>query len=497
MGILQRGLKSVYRNLARSVIIVILLGVCLTFSMAMLAVREAARSQVEEVKGRVGNYAQVDLASQAFFDRYMRESQKSQAQREKETRSMSAEEASRQRAELLVPEGMTDELSRLDVVRTYDKFLTASIDVPGMKNSAITPAFEKGLAEQAARVGIELTESTFAFTGNTDAASLADFREGRKALVDGRLYDYFDYLQGSPVVLVEKNLAEKNELAVGDTIKVQVKDRTGREGEQEVSVIGIYETRQAEKSDNPLGFNPFGNTFYAPLSLVQKLNDTPGYVDSASYYFDSVDSTGAMYEGFTSLPGSERCEMTTDHADYQALADPLTKTGNASTIGLWGSLGACVLILFLSILLVVRGRVKELGVLKAVGGANRQVLAQFAVEVAALCLVAMLMASGATALIGQRLGDWLLKESNAPTVEQEEGANGQAQGGAAAMRALRGESQGKFVSLEGAESDIKVLLDGRTFLYACLLLLLICLLGMVIPVVGVARLRPAQVLRME
>ena len=80
--------------------------------------------------------------------------------------------------------------------------------------------------------------------------------------------------------------------------------------------------------------------------------------------------------------------------------------------------------------------------------------------------------------------------------EQEEGANGQAQGGAAAIQALRGESQGKFVSLEGAESDIEALLDGRTFLYARLLLL-ICLLGMVIPVVGVARLRPAQVLRME
>uniref|UniRef100_A0A7V4G9N1 FtsX-like permease family protein n=1 Tax=Desulfobacca acetoxidans TaxID=60893 RepID=A0A7V4G9N1_9BACT len=117
-------------------------------------------------------------------------------------------------------------------------------------------------------------------------------------------------------------------------------------------------------------------------------------------------------------------------------------------------------------------------------------------EVAVLCLAAMLIASGATALIGQRMGDWLLKESNAPVAEQEEGTNGQAQG-AAAMQALRGESQGKFVSLEGAESDIEVLLDGRTFLYACLLLLLICFLGMVIPVVGVARLRPAQVLRME
>ena len=78
--------------------------------------------------------------------------------------------------------------------------------------------------------------------------------------------------------------------------------------------------------------------------------------------------------------------------------------GNTSSIGLWGSLGACVLILFLSMLLIVRGRVKELGVLKAVGAADRQILFQFGVEVVMLCLVAVLIASGLTAIFGQKLG---------------------------------------------------------------------------------------------
>jgi hypothetical protein len=74
MGTMMRGLKSVYRNPARSLIVVFLLGVCLTFSMAMLAVRMAADSQVEEVKTRVGNYAEIKLGSQVFFNRFMSES---------------------------------------------------------------------------------------------------------------------------------------------------------------------------------------------------------------------------------------------------------------------------------------------------------------------------------------------------------------------------------------------------------------------------------------
>jgi putative ABC transport system permease protein len=499
MGNFMRGLKSVYRNPARSLIVIFLLGVCLTFSMAMLAVRMAADSQVDEVKTRVGNYAEVDLSSQVFFDQYMEQSGMSEGERARESRALSEDEARSQRQEMLMSESMTDEVSRIDYVRTYDKFITTNIDVPALENTAITPVFERGLAEQASRMGLDITESTFAFTGNTDAASLSDFKEGKKELVEGRLYDYYDYLEAAPVVLVEKNLADKNELALGDTVEVKVKDKSGSEAARDVTIIGIYETREAENTNSMLGFNPFGNTFYAPISLVQELNNTPGYVDSASYYFDNVDHTTALLGRFSDIAGSDDYEITTDYADFQALADPLTKVGNTSSIGLWGSLGACVLILLLSMLLIVRGRVKELGVLKAVGAANRQILVQFAVEVVMLCLVAVLIASGMTAIFGQKLGDWLLKESNATVEAPAEVENGQGGQGtmAGAMQALQGGSQGKYAPPSNAGNEIKVLFGSDTFLYACLLLLGVCLLGMVIPVVWVARLRPAQVLRME
>ncbi len=500
MGTLMRGLKSVYRNPARSLIVIFLLGVCLTFSMAMLAVRMAADSQVEEVKTRVGNFAEIKLSSQVFFDRFMSESGKSEGDRERESRTMSEAEAGAERSEMLMDEQVTDDTSRLEYVRTYDKFLTADINVPELENAAILPAFESGIAKEAARMGMNVTENTFAFIGNTDAASLSDFREGKKELVEGEYYTYFDYLQAEPVALIEKNLAEKNGLGVGSVVEAEIKDKSGRESEQELTVIGIYETREAENTNSLLGFNPFGNTFFVPLSVVQKLNNTPGYVDSSSYYFDNVDSTSELMANFSSLAGSDRYEMTTDYADYQALADPLTKVGNTSSIGLWGSLGACVLILFLSMLLIVRQRVKELGVLKAVGAADRQILLQFGVEVVMLCLVAVVIASGMTAIFGQSLGDWLLKESNATVeapaeVEDGNGIGGGMMGGA--VEALQGGSQGKYAPPSDTGNEIKVLFGSETFLYACLMLLGVCLMGMVIPVVWVARLRPAQVLRME
>jgi hypothetical protein len=274
----------------------------------------------------------------------MSESGKSEGELQRESRTLSESEASAQRAEMLMSEQVTDDISRLGYVRTYDKFVTTNIDVPELENTSILPVFESGLAKQAASMGLDITKNTFAFTGNTDGASLSDFRDGKKELVEGGYYTYFDYLEANPVVLIERNLADKNDLEVGSTVEAQVKDKSGRDGKVELTVIGIYETREAENTNNPLGFNPYGNTFYTPLSVVQKLNNTAGYIDNASYYFDNVDSTGALFNDSASIAASDRYEITTDYADYQALADPLTKVGNTSSIGLWGSLGACVLI---------------------------------------------------------------------------------------------------------------------------------------------------------
>jgi len=498
VNVFSRGLKSVYRNKARSLIIIFLLGVCLSFSMAMLAVRMAANSQVDDIKTKVGNYAEVRISSQFFFNKYFEERSKSEGELSKEARGLSEEEARAEREDMLVSEQITDDVSLSDYIRTYDKFLTAGLTLPAMENASLIPVFERGLQKEMARLGIDLTANTFAFTGNTDAASLSDFREGKKELIQGRLYDYFDYRNANPVVLIEKNLAEKNGLGVGSTIEAEVNDKSGREAILELTVVGIYEAKEAERTTNPLGnFNPSGNRFYAPLSLVQKLNNTPDYVDTASYYFDTVDHSNALLTFFRGISGSDKLEMYTNIADYQTLADPLSKVGNTSSIALWGSLGACALILLLAMLLIVRGRVKELGVLKAVGAADRQILGQLAFEVVGLCLVAVIIATIMTAIFGQGLGNWMIK-GNRPVEESTQNGGQDGAGVGQMLSQLRGGgAPAEAAGESSAGREIQVLFTSKLFLFGALMLLGICLLGMVVPVIGVIRLRPAVVLRME
>ena len=46
----HRGFRSFRRNYARNIVVVVLLFVCLTFSMSMLAVKLAADNQVNTIK---------------------------------------------------------------------------------------------------------------------------------------------------------------------------------------------------------------------------------------------------------------------------------------------------------------------------------------------------------------------------------------------------------------------------------------------------------------
>jgi len=116
-----------------------------------------------------------------------------------------------------------------------------------------------------------------------------------------------------------------------------------------------------------------------------------------------------------------------------------------------------------------------------------------------ICLVSIILATGATALISQEIGDWLLSGNETAQAKDEEDGSG-----AAAMMSRLTERNlykegGLFSTPTGEEkaAELDVVYQGDMLLYGILILFGISLLGMAIPVVWITRLRPARVLSME
>lgn len=504
MRSIRRGFRSFRRHPVRNLVVVLLLFVCLTFSLSMLAVKLAADSQTKAVKQRVGNYGEVRSSSGFMMSTFEQERGKSETERSKEARSMNEEERLAERTRTMVPEEKADSFAQDGYILTYDKVLTAGITLPKITNTELANMlnFSKEIKDNAAASGI--TGNTFVFEGNCNGASASEFLNGNKKLVQGAFYTYADYLQANPVVLIEKNLAEKNELGIGDTIEAEINDKSGKDASLNLEIVGIYETVEAERQSQTgvfASFNPAGNKFFAPLSVVQALNNTAGYVELGSYYFDNVDHTSELQATFSDeIADGNKYEFVTDNQQYELIADPLQKVGKTSMIGLAGALGACALIILLAMAIIIGGRTRELGVLKAIGATDRQVIAQHAVEVICICLLAVILAMGVTAIIGQSIGDWLMSGSKG---NQQQAKQEDSNGIPALMSRLTERNlykEGGMFSTPAAQeesSQLQVVYQGGLLLYGILILLGISLLGMAIPVFWITRLKPARVLSLE
>ncbi|MEW6553812.1 MAG: ABC transporter permease [Actinomycetota bacterium] len=509
MRSIKRGFRNFRRHPLRNLVVILLLFVCLAFSLSMLAVKLAADSQVDEVKQSVGNYAEIKVSSDYMMALFEEERSEDEADRAAQARTMSEEEMLAQRTMFLVPEEVTDAFSQLSEVITYDKVLEARITLDDIENTEMETMMSMRERGPQGEGPAALSSNSFGFEGNTSGSSVSDFMLGNKVLVEGSFYTYQDYIDANPVVIVEETLAEENDLEVGDTITATISGESGKDAEVDLTVIGIYETVEAEEQSEGSSaetFNPMGDTFYAPLSVVQALNNTLGYVELGSYYFDSVDSTDELQQAFAATyAGGGNYELATDYSDFESIADPLLKVGKTSMIGLAGALGACALIILLAMAIIIGGRTRELGVLKAIGATDRQVIAQFAVEVVCICLVAIILATGATAVISQSMGDWLLSDKQAANSSDSEGtaagmpgAPGQMMGGPAGSGSLYKEGGGfNAASTTEQATSLDVVWQGSMLLYGILILLGISLLGMAVPLVWITRLRPARVLSME
>ena len=502
MRTIKRGLRSFWRHPLSNLVVVLLLFICLAFSLSMLAVKLAADSQVDEIKQSVGNYGEIRVSSDYQMAIFEEQREMSQAERAAEARTMTEEEELEDRTRTLVSEEVTDAFSQQPEIITYDKVLETQITVSGLTNTEMESllSLREGGGPGGGMMG-GMNENTFFFEGNTSGASASDFMLGNKVLIEGSFYTYDDYLNANAVVIIEKYLAEENEFGVGDTVTATISGESGKSAEVELEIIGIYETLAAEQQNEAGGFasfNPAGNKFFAPLSVVQELNNTPGYVELGSYYFNSVDSTEALQQAFIAeVADGERYEFVTDYTDYETISDPLQKVSKTSVIGLAGALGACALIILLAMAIIIGGRTRELGVLKAIGATDRQVIAQYAVEVICICLVSIVLAMGATAVISQSMGDWLLSENKATAAEEVE------EQAAGPLRFMGNDSLykegGRFSTASSQEEPVglDVVYQGNLLVYGILILLGVSLLGMAVPVIWITRLRPARVLSME
>lgn len=289
----------------------------------------------------------------------------------------------------------------------------------------------------------EEDEESMAYMAQLKAGSFAEFEDGSRALADGEMPEEMNE------VIVSSELAELNDLAVGDTISATGQLSDPQEGTtkdisyDELTVVGVYDDLTDEYGQSPMQ-NAYTNTRNQILTNVDTVlqNYDPalqGMQISATFFLTSPDVLEQFEEEVRQEGLPEVFDVTTDEAEYNAIVGPVEGLSSIARTFMIVvlALGGVIIALLSSI--AIRERKYEIGVLRAMGMKKTLVslgLWSESLILTAACLVAGL---GLGALIAQPVTNALLAGQVAASQAVEQpgmgGPRGMMRGGPAASNA--------------------------------------------------------------
>lgn len=306
-------------------------------------------------------------------------------------------------------------------------------------------------------------EGPLAVHGVRDLGMLLPFSYGSTKITSGRGITPAD--TGRRVAVVEERLAAQNGLRTGDTVRLRSADGTR---DVSLEVVGVFrDPRQDPSQRTPPNELP-GNTLYVPVSVAERLGGGAGRLDEAVLKIGSPDQAGQLHDAARRLLGTEDFDFRVNDKAYRDQVRPIQRVGTFAGLIVWVIALAGALILCLVVMLQIRERRHELGVLLSMGEKKWKLVSQHVVEAAAVCLPAVACAAVAGHLAGPSVGDALLDHPRHHTV-------------AAGVRDA--ETAPPTVRVQPADVG-KVAALG----------LGICLVSTVVPGIGILRLHPRSIL---
>jgi putative ABC transport system permease protein len=279
---------------------------------------------------------------------------------------------------------------------------------------------------------------------------------GQMNITEGRYFaaDETD----ADVMVVGQALADKNSLATGSTVSINGTS---------VEVIGIYDSGQV-----------FGNNMLIiPVGTAQRLFNLSG-VTSVTVQVDDANNVDAVVSSIREIFPTDVADVTTAQDMYQRINSSVTGAENTSTIAMIAGFAVAVVVILFSVILMVRQRVKEIGILKAIGASNRQIGLQLGAEALAMSVIAAIIGALITYPLAQKVANLLV---TSPGGGFAVGGGGGFFGGGAVTRV----------------AGINVAVSPEVFLYAVGIAVVLAVVASIFPAWYISRVKPAEVLRYE
>ena len=456
MTTVGRGIRNAFRNATRTVSIILILGLAIGLAVVMLTAHRSVSDKIAATLGSVGNTVTIGPSGYSTGGLL--------------GKNLTAAE--------LAP------VAHLRGVTGVDESLNGAANTIGAAQSPCPKGaschgagrhrtiklgstnLKSPMSLAARRVGLECEpkpctppvsgSQQLYFTGSGEPANPVNIGASTLRIVSGQA---ISGTTPADVAMVSTAMARKNGLKVGSTFTAYGKTFT---------VAAIFE------SDNQSA----DNTVVTSLPVLQRLTGDTGQVQTAVVTVASLTDLAATTSAIERTLGP-KASVVSYTADAEKAADALDGVKSIAVYSLSGAIVAALVILFLVMVMIVRERKREIGILKAIGASNGRIMAQFTTEAVTFTLLGLAVGAVVGIIAASPVTSALVSNSRASS---DTGARG-----------VFGAASPYLSHL----TDINAQVGWGVILYGLAAAVVVAVLASAAAAWMIGRIRPAQVLRSE
>ena len=480
MNVITRGIRNTFRNSIRAVSVIIILGLAIGLSLTMLLARQAVSTKIASVKSSIGNTVSI---SPAGFNNF------SQANNALTTSQLEKVQSLPHVTNLV--ETLTDRLLTIGSAQASSGFGAQSSVSKTNQTSLVSPITIRFNRNHAAGGGLFISgggqlptnfSPPVTIIGTNDPQLLNAQTGTNTTLSSGQ---FISGSQDTNSAMISTAMASKNNLKVGSTFTAYGSTLT---------VTGIFNGSSNQSSSDAV---------IVSLPTEQRLSGQSGDVTSAVATIDSLDNLSSTTTAIQNTLGST-ADVLNSQAQATAAVQPLDSVKSVALFSLIGAVVSGAIIILLIMIMIVRERRREIGVLKAIGSSNLRIMIQFISEAVTFTILGAIIGLIIGIAAGNPVTNLLVTNSSSQSTSSVAGVRANRSfdfGGNSSATTFRRPSGGFLArnagGLRNTLSNRSTNVGWSILFYGLGVAILIAIAGSAMATILIARIRPAEVIRSE
>lgn len=407
MDFFKRAWLNLFAKKGRTVLLILVTSAIMLFVLAGLLIRNAADAATNNAKKSIGATLTLSANREAAF-KQMRQGASSGA---KTKPSLS-----------MTPVKLADvkQIANLDNVENYNLTSTTSVNASSFDAITTSATSSQSVMQGGGNApGGESDSKTtssqgdIAVTGVSATNLTSNFTDNDYKITKGRGIKTSD--ANTTNIVIESELAKQESLKVGDTVTVKA---TSGSKSYKLKIVGIYKAPATSTSTQmgPGATDP-ANTIYSSYTLANTIKGTKyaATADSVTFTVSDPAKVNSVKKAGKKLISTSKYSLSANDASYQSVKTSMTNVKSFADKIVWLVAIAGTIILALIVILMIRERRYEIGVLLSMGEARIEIIGQFFVEMLVVLVVAVGVAGIGGKFVGDKLGEQLVSQELSST----------------------------------------------------------------------------------